>query len=50
MGRSDPRANGVLKSIQMSGSGKSVELSFTVPGELLQMVLPKVPAVAIEAH
>ena len=50
MGRSDPRASLVLKSVQMSGSGKTVQLSFTVPGELLQMVLPKVPAVAIEAH
>jgi hypothetical protein len=50
VGRSDPRASLVLKSLQMSGSGKTVQLSFTVPGELLQMVLPKVPAVAIEAH
>jgi hypothetical protein len=49
MGRSDPRASVVLKSVQMSGTGKTVQLSFTVPGELLQMVLPKVPA-AIEAH
>jgi hypothetical protein len=50
MGRSDPRASAVLKSLQMSGTGKTVQLSFTVPGELLQMVLPKAPAVAIEAH
>jgi hypothetical protein len=50
MGRSDPRAAAVLKTVQMSGSGKTVQLSFTVPGELLQMVLPKAPAVAIEAH
>jgi hypothetical protein len=50
MGRSDPRASAVLKTVQMSGSGKTVQLSFTVPGELLQMVLPKAPAVAIEAH
>ena len=50
MARSDARAAAALKTIQMSGSGKTVQLSFTVPGELLQMVLPKVPAVAIEAH
>jgi hypothetical protein len=50
MGRSDPRASAALKTVQMSGSGKTVQLSFTVPGELLQMVLPKSPAVAIEAH
>ena len=50
MGRSDPRASAALKTIQMSGIGKTVQLSFTVPAELLQMVLPKSPAVAIEAH
>ena len=50
VGRSDPRASAVLKTVQMSGSGKTVQLSFTVPGELLQMVLPKSPAVAIEPH
>ena len=41
MGRSDPRAAALLKSLQMSGSGKDVEVSFTVPAELLQLVLPK---------
>jgi hypothetical protein len=50
MARSDARAAAALKTIQISGSGKTVQLSFTVPGELLQMVLPKGPAVAIEAH
>ena len=50
MGRSDPRVSAALKSIQTSGNGKSVQLSFTVPAELLQMVMPKGPAVAIEAH
>jgi hypothetical protein len=48
MGRSDPRAAMMLQSIQMSGSGKSVELTFTVPSELLQMVLPK-PVIAADA-
>jgi hypothetical protein len=50
VGRSDPRASAVLKTVQMSGSGKTVQLSFTLPGELLQLVLPKSPAVAVEAH
>jgi hypothetical protein len=50
MGRNDPRAAAALKTIQMSGTGKTVQLSFTVPGELLQMVLPKSPAVGIAAH
>ena len=49
VGRSDPRASAVLKTVQMSGTGKTVQLSFTLPGELLQMVLPRVP-VTIEAH
>ncbi len=48
VGRSDPRASAILKTVQMSGSGKTVQLSFTLPGELLQLVLPKAPAVAIE--
>jgi hypothetical protein len=50
VGRSDPRAAAALKAIQMSGTGKTVQLTFTVPGELLQMVLPKSPAVGIAAH
>ena len=50
VGRNDPRAAAALKAIQMSGTGKTVQLSFTVPGELLQMVLPKSPAVVNLAH
>ena len=50
MGRNDPRAAAALKTIQTSGSGKTVQLSFTLPGELLQLVFPKAPAVAIEAQ
>ena len=47
MGRSDPRAAAALKAVQLSGTGKTVQLSFTVPAELLQMVLPQ-PVVAAE--
>jgi hypothetical protein len=51
VGRSDPRASAALKTIQLSGSGKTVEVTFTVPGELLHMVLPKPVAVpALEAQ
>lgn len=50
MGRSDARVSAALKTIQTGGSGKTVQVSFTVPGELLQLVLPKAPAVAIEPH
>jgi hypothetical protein len=38
---SDPRAKMLLDSLQLSGTGKTVSLSFTVPAELLEM-LPKV--------
>jgi hypothetical protein len=48
VGRNDPRASLVLKSLQLSGSGKTVQLSFTVPAELLQLMLPKPPSVVIE--
>jgi hypothetical protein len=41
MGRSDARAAAALKTIQIGGTGKTVQLTFTVPAELLQMVLPK---------
>ena len=50
MGRSDPRVSAALKTIQTGGTGKTVQLSFTLPAELLQLVMPKSPAVAIEAH
>ena len=50
VGRNDARASMVLKSLQLSGSGKTVQVSFTVPAELLQLVLPKPPGVAIEPH
>jgi hypothetical protein len=49
MARSDARAATALKSVQMSGTGKTVQLSFTVPSELLQMVLPKPGAPAMPA-
>jgi hypothetical protein len=50
MGRSDPRVSAALKTIQMGGTGRTVQLTFTVPGELLQLIMPKNPAVAIQAH
>jgi hypothetical protein len=49
MGRSDARVATALRAVQLSGTGRTVQLSFTVPGELLQMVLPKAP-VAVEAQ
>lgn len=40
MTRSDVRAATALRSMQVSGSGRTVQLSFTVPAEVLQLVLP----------
>ena len=34
----DPKATALLNSLQMSGSGKTVALSFSVPSELLEMI------------
>ena len=36
----DPRTSAMVESLQLTGSGKTVALSFTVPAEILQM-LPK---------
>jgi hypothetical protein len=40
--QSDPRAAALVNSLQLSGSGKTVALSFTVPAELLNLI-PKAP-------
>jgi len=36
--QSDPRATAVLNSLQLSGSGKTVALSFAVPSEMFDML------------
>lgn len=38
LGKSDPKVAGLVQSLQMSGSGRTVALSFTLPAELLQMI------------
>jgi hypothetical protein len=35
---SDPRAKALVDSVQLTGSGKTVGLSFIVPAEVLQMI------------
>jgi hypothetical protein len=35
---SDPKAQALIDSLQLSGTGKTVTLSFTVPAEVLQMI------------
>lgn len=39
----DPKASALFNSLQLSGSGKSIQLSFTVPAELIDMALPPIP-------
>jgi hypothetical protein len=36
--QNDPKATAVLNSLQLSGSGKTVKLSFAVPSEVLDMI------------
>lgn len=38
VGKSDPKVSALISSLQLSGSGKTVALSFTVPAELLSMI------------
>ncbi len=41
-GGKDPKIASLVQSLQMSGSGTTVELSFNVPAEIFQMMAPKV--------
>jgi hypothetical protein len=40
--QADPRTAALVESLQMSGTGKTVALSFTVPAEIIDMI-PKTP-------
>jgi hypothetical protein len=40
--QADPRSAALVESLQLSGTGKTVALSFSVPSELLNMI-PKAP-------
>jgi hypothetical protein len=40
-GQNDPKLSTLVQSLQMGGSGRSVELYFAVPAELLEMMAPK---------
>jgi hypothetical protein len=41
--QSDPRTSSLVESMQLTGSGKTVALSFRVPAEIIDMI-PKPPA------
>ena len=40
-GQNDPKLSAVAQSLQLTGEGTTVALSFTLPAELLQLVTPK---------
>jgi hypothetical protein len=43
-GQNDPKLTTLIQSLHLSGSGKTVELSFTVPAEIFELMAPKVQA------
>jgi hypothetical protein len=43
--QADPRTQAMVESIQLTGTGKTVALSFTVPAEILQMIPKAAPQV-----
>jgi hypothetical protein len=44
-GQNDPKLSPLIQSLQLSGSGKTVQLSFTVPAEIFELMAPKVNGV-----
>lgn len=47
----DPRIAAIANSMQLEGSGKTVQLSFAIPAEVIELVLPKrQPAAAEMLH
>ncbi len=41
-GQNDPKLASLIQSLQLSGSGKTVQLSVTVPAEIFELMAPKV--------
>jgi hypothetical protein len=46
--QADPRTQALVESLQLTGTGKTVALSFTVPAEILQMIPKAAPQVQAE--
>jgi hypothetical protein len=44
----DPRIAAIANSMQLEGSGKTVQLNFSVPAEVIELVLPRKQPVAAE--
>jgi hypothetical protein len=47
--QADPRTQTMIESLQLTGTGKTVSLSFTVPAEILQMI-PKAAVPQVQAE
>jgi len=43
--QNDPKLSSLVSSLQLSGTGKTVQLSFTVPAEIFELMAPKVNSV-----
>lgn len=48
-GQNDPKLTTLISSLQMSGTGKTVQLQFAIPAEIFELMAPKVNQ-AIGAH
>ena len=48
--QSDPRLNAAVQSLELTGTGKTVSLSFTVPAELLDMAVAHAQGGAQQPH
>ena len=46
----DPRIAAVASSMQLEGTGTTVQLTFSVPAEVIELVMPKKPEIAAEPH
>lgn len=45
-GQNDPKLTSVINSLQLTGTGRTVQLSFTVPAEIFELIAPKVGVAA----
>jgi hypothetical protein len=46
----DPRIAAIANSMQLDGTGKTVQLSFSVPAEVIELVFPKKQQVVEQLH
>lgn len=48
--QSNPQVQALMQSVTMGGAGKTIELSFSVPAELIEAVMPKAKVKTIAAR